>query len=69
MKETMRPFITHYVQAGNRYYTNDWFVYTFLSIRGNHVVVLKEKGISKGRNHINGVEGFWSFAKHWLYQY
>ena len=33
------------------------------------MVVLKEKGLPKGRNHINGIEGFWSFAKHWLYQY
>lgn len=33
------------------------------------MVVLKEKGVPKGRNHINGIEGFWSFAKHWLYQY
>ena len=32
-------------------------------------MVLKEKGIPKGRDHINGIEGFWSFAKHWLYQY
>jgi len=31
--------------------------------------VLKEKGLPKGRKHINGIEGFWSFAKHWLYQY
>ncbi|MCJ7811945.1 transposase, partial [bacterium] len=21
------------------------------------------------RNHINGIEGFWSYAKHWLYHY
>jgi transposase len=33
------------------------------------VVVLKEKGLPRGWNHINGIEGFWSFAKHWLYQY
>jgi len=35
------------------------------------VVVLKDKGVPKGWNHINGIEieGFWSFAKHWLYQY
>jgi transposase len=33
------------------------------------VVVLKEKGIPKGRDHLNGMEGFWSFAKHWLYHY
>nr|MBC8499324.1 transposase [Candidatus Atribacteria bacterium] len=31
--------------------------------------VLKDKGVPKGRDHLNGIEGFWSFAKHWLYQY
>jgi len=45
------------------------FAYTSLPIRGNHVVVLKDKGVPKGRDHINGIEGFCSFAKHWLYQY
>jgi len=45
------------------------FAYTILPVRGNYVVVLKEKGVPKGRDHINGIEGFWSFAKHWLYQY
>jgi len=33
------------------------------------VVVLKEKGIPNDRNHINGIEGFLVFLKHWLYQY
>ena len=55
-KETMRPYITRYTQAGSLYYTDDWFAYTFLPIRGNHVVVLKEKGVPKGWNHINGIE-------------
>ena len=68
-KETMIPFITRYTQIGSLYYTDDWFAYTYLPIRGNHVVVLKEKGISKGRNHLNDIEGFWSPAKHWLYLY
>jgi len=68
-KETMRSYITRYTQAGSFYYTDDCFAYTFLLIRGNHVVLLKEKGLPKGWNHINGIEGFWSFAKHCLYQY
>ena len=68
-KETMRPYITRYTKAGSLYYTDDWFAYTFLPIRGNHVVVLKEKGVPKGRSHMNGIEEFWSFAKHWLYHY
>ena len=62
-KETMRPYITRYTKAGSLYYTDDWFAYTSLPVLGNHVVILKEKGIPKGRNHINGIEGFWSFAK------
>ncbi len=52
------------------YYTDEWFAYyVFLPVIGNHVVVLKDKGVPKGRDHINGIEGFWSAAKHWLYQY
>ena len=62
-KETMRPYIIRYTQAGSLYYTDDWFAYTFLPIRGNHVVVLKEKGVPKGRNHINGIEGFLVFCQ------
>ena len=66
VKETIRPYITRYSQAGSLYYTDSWFDYTFLPIRGNHVVVLKEKGMPKGRNHIDGIEGFFSFAKYCL---
>jgi transposase len=33
------------------------------------VVVLKDNGMPKGKNHMNGIEGFWSAAKHWLYHY
>jgi len=32
-------------------------------IRSNNVVLLKEKHPFKGRNRINGIEGFWSLAK------
>jgi len=63
-KETMQPYIKRYTKAGSLYYADDWFAYAFLLIRGNHVVVLKKKGVPKGRNHINGIEGFWFFAKH-----
>ncbi len=29
----------------------------------------QEKSRPKGRDHINGIEGFWSYAKNWLYPY
>ena len=38
-------------------------------MRGDHVIVTKDKGRPKGRDHINGIEGFWSYAKNWLYMY
>lgn len=68
-KDVIRPLITKHTRPGSLYYTDDWFAYTFLPIRGNHVVVKKERGIPKGRDHLNGIEGFWSYAKHWLYPY
>ncbi|MFH1584329.1 MAG: transposase [Actinomycetota bacterium] len=68
-KDSMIPLITRYTKAGSLYYTDDWFAYKFLPIRGNYVVVMKEKGLPKGRDHLNSIEGFWSYAKHWLYQY
>lgn len=68
-KQELVPLMTAYTKPGSLYYTDDWHAYTFLDIRGNHVVIRKEKGRPKGRNHINSIEGFWSYAKHWLYQY
>lgn len=65
----LMPLMTQYTKPGSLYYTDDWHAYTFLDIRGNHVVIRKEKGKPKGRDHINGIEGFWSYAKHWLYHY
>ena len=65
----MIPYITRYPKTGSLYYTDDWFTYTSLPIHGNHVVVLKDKGITKGRDHINCIERFWSFSKYWFYQY
>lgn len=67
--DALIPLITHHTKPGSLYYTDAWWAYTFLPIRGNHVVVTKEKGVPKGRDHLNGIEGFWSYAKHWLYQY
>ena len=57
-KESMQPYITKYTKAGSLYYTDDWFSYAFLTVRGNHLVVLKEKDVPKGRNYINGIRRF-----------
>ena len=68
-RENLLKIIDRYIKPGSLYYTDDWHAYSALSIRGNYVVVTKEKGKPKGGNHLNGIEGFWSFAKNWLYQY
>ena len=60
-KVTMMLFITRYINAGSLYYTDDRFAYTFLPIKGNHVAVVKDKGLPKGRNHWKGKEIEWQF--------
>lgn len=67
-REVLRLLIEQ-TSPGSLYYTDDWKAYASLAVHGDHVVVNKEKGRPKGRDHINGIEGFWSYAKHWLYQY
>ena len=69
--DTLIPLVFQHTRAGSLYYSDDWHAYTWLSIKGDHVVVKKDRGMpkAKGRNHINGIEGFWSFSKRWLYQF
>jgi transposase len=67
-REVIRQIRLH-TKPGSLYYTDQWQAYASLSIRGEHVVVRKERGRPKGKDHINGIEGFWSYAKNWLYMY
>lgn len=68
---TLIPLVFKHTKPASLYYSDDWHAYTRLSVKGDHVVVQKEQGSpkAKGRNHINGIEGFWSFSKNWLYQF
>lgn len=50
-------YYSRYTKAGSLYYTDDCFAYAFLPVRGNHTVVLKEKGIPKGLDQLNCIEG------------
>lgn len=66
-----RISIMHEIDAHTRegapYYTDEWQAYATLKLRGEHVMIRKEKGRPVGRDHINGIEGFWGYAKNWLY--
>ncbi len=64
----MREIEAH-TREGALYYTDEWQAYATLKLRGEHVMIRKEKGRPVGRDHINGIEGFWSYAKNWLYPY
>jgi len=64
--EVMRQIQAH-TREGSLYYTDEWQAYATLKMRGEHVIIRKEKGRPVGRDHINGIEGFWSYAKNWLY--
>jgi len=61
--------VQQHTNPGSLYYTDEWQAYASLRVRGEHIVIRKERGRPKGRDHINGIEGFWSYAKHWLYPY
>lgn len=69
-KTTLLPLINQHTKTGSIYFTDDYEGYASLATRGKHVVILKDKGapLSNGPT-INGIEGFWSYAKHWLYHY
>ena len=68
-KKIIEALVREHTRPGSLYYTDDWHAYASLSVRGDHVVVRKERGRPKGRDYLNGIEGFWSYAKHWLYHY
>lgn len=67
--ETLHRLIREQTTPGSLYFTDDYHAYAGLAIRGGHVTVRKAKGKPVGRDHVNGIEGFWSYAKHALYQY
>lgn len=68
--DTLMELIKKHTRKGSLYYTDDYTAYASLMMRGKHKVV------SHGRDeyvrddaHINGMEGFWSYAKTWMYHY
>ena len=58
-------------RKGSVYYTDAFNGYQSLRRYGKHLTVNHNRGLvdRRTRNHINGIEGFWSFAKHILYNY
>ncbi len=58
-------------RKGSVYYTDSFRGYQSLKRYGKHHQVNHSKAYvdKRTKNHINGIEGFWSYAKHILYNY
>lgn len=68
--DTLMPLIERHTKKGSLYYTDDYTAYASLRMRGRHQVIahgLEE--YVRDDTHINGIEGFWSYSKTWLYHY
>jgi len=59
------PIITKKVKSGTRICSDTWRAYTGLATKGyvHRTVEHQKKEYVKGRNHINGLEGFWGYLK------
>ena len=68
--DALMKLIKKHTRKGSLYYTDDYTAYASLIMRGKHKVV--SHGMDeyvRGDAHINGMEGFWSYAKTWMYHY
>lgn len=69
--EELMHHIRTKTRKGSVYYTDAFRGYQSLKRYGKHHTVNHNKSFvdKKTKNHINGIEGFWSYAKHILYNY
>lgn len=68
---TLMAHIQQRTRKGSVYFTDSFRGYNSLRRYGVHRTVNHSKQFvdRRTKNHINGLEGFWSFAKHILYNY
>jgi transposase len=61
---TLRDQTLRWVKRGTLVYTDRWRGYDTLTFCGyRHLRVDHQRHFSRGKVHINGLEGFWSYAK------
>ena len=75
LAQAIMTHIENHTRKGSVYYTDAAWAqyggYQSLQRFGKHLVVNHSKEFvnQRTKNHINGIEGFWSYAKHILYNY
>lgn len=59
------PIIKGHILEGSTIHTDGWKTYDGLILNGyDHYRVHHSKNeFARGKNHVNGIESFWSFAK------
>jgi len=67
--ETLMSEIKNKAKKGSVFYTDGWKSYASLQQYGKHNIIDHDKELVNNRNHINGIEGFWSFAKERFHKY
>jgi transposase len=68
--EELMCHIRAHTRKGSVYYTDAYCGYQSLRRYGkHHTVQHRRTWIARRGSHINGIEGFWSYAKHILYSY
>lgn len=67
--QTLFEHIKEKTKKGSVFYTDDFKSYKDLKQYGKHSRIKHSKTFGKGHNHINGIEGFWSYAKERFHKY
>jgi len=64
-REQLMPIIQGKILEGSTVYTDGWKAYDGLILNGydHYRVFHSENEFARGKNHVNGIESFWSFAK------
>lgn len=67
---TLIPIITNKIQPDSIVYTDCWRAYNAIDVtQFHHFRINHSKLFADKKNHINGIENFWSQAKRWLRKY
>ena len=68
--KTLMNEIENKTKKGSVFYTDGWKSYASLEQYGKHNIIKHDEDeFAKGHNHINGIEGFWSYAKERFHKY
>lgn len=64
-REELMPIIQGKILEGSTIYTDGWKAYNGLILNGydHYRIYHSENEFARGKNHVNGIEGFWGYAK------